>query len=81
MSNKTSKSKYGTLSLVLSFFVGFLGVKLYDEVSKNNSDAQSLREGNEQIYKELENVTNMMITNSDIPVSYTHLTLPTTPYV
>ena len=72
MSNKTSKSKYGTLSIVLSFFVGFLGVKLYNEVSKNHSDAQSLREGNEQIYKELENVTNMMITNSDILMRFAH---------
>ena len=72
MSNTTSKSNYKTVTIVLSFLVGFLGIRLYMEISKNYSDAQSLRKGNEQIYKELEIATEMMIVNSDILMRFAH---------
>jgi len=69
------KPSYRTLAISLIFFclsTGFLATKLYKEVSKNYDNGQSLREGNEQIYKELETVTEMMIVNSDILMRFSH---------
>ena len=69
------KPSYRTLAISLVFFfcfTGFLLTRLYSELSKSYDNGQSLRKGNEQIYKELEAATNMMIVNSDILMRFAH---------
>lgn len=52
--------------------LGFLGFRLLETAPVLYENNQSLREGNEQIYKELEIVTNMMIKNSDLLMRFGH---------
>ena len=69
------KPSYRTLAISLTFFfcfTGFLLTRLYGEFSKNHNNGQALREGNEQIYKELEMATDLMIINSDILMRFNH---------
>ena len=69
------KPSYRTLAISFVFFflfTAFLLIRLYSEISKNYSNGQSLRVGNEQIYKDLETATNMMIVNSDILMRFAH---------
>jgi len=58
--------------IVTLCLVGFLGFRLFETASALYENNQSLREGNEQIYKELEIVTNMMIKNSDVMMRFSH---------
>jgi len=58
--------------IVTLCLVGFLGFRLFETVSTLYKNNQSLREGNEEIYKELEIATNMIIKNSDILMRFSH---------
>ena len=69
------KPSYRVIAIALAlscFSTGFLAFRLYDEVSKNYDNGQSLRQGNEKIYEELEIATDMMIVNSDILMRFGH---------
>jgi hypothetical protein len=58
--------------IVTLCLVGFLGFRLFETASTLYENNQSLREGNEQIYKDLEIVTNMMYENSDLLMRFSH---------
>ena len=66
-------NRVASLVMVVTLcLVGFLGFRLFETASTLYENNQSLRKGNEQIYKELELVTNMLYENSDLLMRFTH---------
>ena len=66
-------NRIASLVMVVTLcLVGFLGFRLFETASTLYENNQSLRKGNEQIYKELELVTNMLYENSDLLMRFTH---------
>ena len=60
------------ISVILSVVTILLGYLLFKTSSENYDNNQSLREGNEQIYKELAKATNSILFNSDVMMRFSH---------
>ena len=60
------------IMIIIMFLFGFLGSRLFTTASTIHENNQSLREGNEQIYKELTKATNLIFFNTDLMMRFSH---------